>query len=147
VEVAPLLVPRKDPVAVADGDDPPGSWKPSSPDADHGGLVLETMLYPENEIVVEFTLSRATPAVFFQVHLTVSASGAEVVRPVQLLVEVGLEIDCLTLPFSFPPFFRLVAVVVQGFSLMETVVVSGEVPPFLSGGLKVIVPVMPLVPD
>jgi len=60
------------------------------------------------------------------------------------LVEVGDEMLCETLPLSFPPAGRLVfPVAVHGFSLIFTDVVSFEVPPFLSGGEKVMVPVMP----
>jgi hypothetical protein len=150
VELAPPSEPGKDPVTdeVPEPPEPfPGSWNPSSPAVAQGGSVLDTMLYPENETTELATVAADVPLGFRYFHLTVSVSGDEVSRPVQLLVELGLEMSSFTLPLSVPPAGRFVfPVIVQCFSLILTVVFSVDVPPFFSGGLKVIVPEIPELP-
>jgi hypothetical protein len=142
LDVAPASLPLNEPVE--DAEPPvPGSWNPASPGV-HGG-VLGAKVNPENETTVGVTFASTIPAEFLYCQSTVSKTGIEVVRLVQLFM--GDEIVATILPFSFPPAGRFVAVVVQGLSLTKIDTDSGEVPVAERGGLKVMVETEVLIPE
>jgi hypothetical protein len=124
----------------------PGNWKPASPDV-HGDA-LAFVVYPGKAMVVGLTLASFTPEAFLYFHLTVNVSGAEVASPAQSSMDPGAEMVWTSLPFRILLAFvaTLDPVVVHFFSLILIVVVSGAVPPFTSGGLKVMVPLIPVTP-
>ena len=76
------------------------------------------------------------------------SAGTRLSSPRQLSVDDEFEMVWLSLPFRI--LFAFVGTfepaVVHFFSLILIVVVSGAVPPGTSGGLKVIVPAIPVTP-